>query len=246
MSLKERYQNPTVNDIVRLRLFFYNNNNYADVASIEKIDIYKVEDNASINDVNARTFVKSVAGTSVTNDGTGKYYIDVLAEDGVFTIGNYVDVWTVNFVDDNEGISTIVNPFTIYPTVWYTTPIPVVYDFSFVFRPSKIRKGSKRYIIIELTPNVPKGTDLQRYYENLAIVGDLKVSVEWRCGECIPAEEDLRLIVDRAPVDYREKKFGYYQIDTADYEVGIYDIWFELEMGENTYISDRMQLQIYK
>lgn len=246
MALKERYQNPTVGDTVRLRLFFYNNNSFSDVSSIESIALYKLNPGASINDVNARTLVKNVPVNQIVNDGTGKYYVDVLVEEIVFTIGNYVDVWTVNFVDNDEGLSQIVNPFTIYPSVWYTTPIPVVYDFNFVFRPAKIRKGSKRYIIIELTPNVPKGTDLQRYYENLAIVGDLKVSIEQRCGECLPPEEDLRLIVDRAPVDYREKKFGYYQIDTVDYDVGIYDIWFELEMGENTYISDRMQLQIYK
>lgn len=246
MALKERYQNPTVGDTIRLRLFFYNNNNFSDVSSIESIKLYKLEHGASINDVNARTLVKTVPVTEVVNDGTGKYFVDVYLEDVVFTIGNYVDVWTVNFVGDDEGLSEITNPFTVYPNVWYTTPIPVVYDFNFVFRPSKIRKGSKRYIIIELTPNVPKGTDLQRYYENLAIVGDLKVSIEQRCGECLPPEEDLRLVVDKAPVDYREKKFGYYQIDTSDYDVGIYDIWFELEMGENVYISDRMQLQIYK
>jgi hypothetical protein len=34
-------------------------------------------------------------------------------------------------------------------------------------------------------------------------------------------------------------------LDTSEMEVGIYDIWFEMEMGENVYISDRFQLQIH-
>lgn len=244
-NVKERYQNPTVNETVRLRLFFYNSNNFSDVSSIEKIELYKVADGASINNSSARTYVKTIPGSAVVHDGQGKYYVDVFLEDGVFLIGNYVDVWTVNFVNDNEGLSEVVNPFQIYPNLWYSTPIPVVYDFNFQFRPSRLRKGSKRYLIVEINPNVPKGTDLQRYYENLAIVSDLKVSIEQRCGNCLPAEQDLRLIVDRASVDYREKKFGYYMLDTTDLEIGIYDIWFEMEMGENIYISDKFQLQIH-
>ena len=244
-SIKERYQNPSINETVRLRLFFYNANNFSNVNSIEKIEIFKIEDGRSIQDVSARTFVKSIPVANVVNDGVGKYYVDVLLEDGVYLLGNYCDVWTINFVNDNEGSSEVVNPFTVYPNLWYSTPIPVVYDFSFIFRPQKLRKGSKRYLIVEITPNVPKGTDLQRYYENLAIVSDLKISIEQRSGNCLPSETDLRLIVDRASVDYREKKFGYYMLDTSEMEVGIYDIWFEMEMGENVYISDRFQLQIH-
>jgi len=243
--IKERYQNPSTNETVRLRLFFYNANSFANVDKIEKIDIYKIADGMGLNDASARTFVKSISGADVVHEGVGKYYVDVLLEDGVFLLGNYCDVWTVNFVDDNEGASQVVNPFTVYPNLWYSTPIPVVYDFNFLFRPQKLRKGSKRYLIIEVTPNVPKGTDLQRYYENLAIVSDIKVSIEQKCGSCVPAEQDLRMVVDRASVDYRERKFGYFMLDTVDMEVGIYDVWFEMEMGENTYISDRFQLQIY-
>jgi hypothetical protein len=245
-TVKERYQNPTYNENVRLRLFFYNSNNFSDVAKITKIDLYKVENGKSINDPSARTFVRSVNPSSVVKDGTGRYYVDVFLEEGVFLIGQYVDVWTVQFVNEDQDTSEIVNPFQVYPNLWYSTPIPVVYDFDFIFRPNKIRKGSKRYLIVEITPNVPKGTDLQRYYENLAIVADLKISMELKCGNCVPDEEDLRIVIDRAPVDYREKKYGYFMLDTTEIEVGVYDVWFELEMGENNYISDRMNLQIYK
>lgn len=243
--IKERYQNPSTNETIRLRLFFYNANNFSNVASISKIDLYKIADGHSLNDTSARTLIKTISGSEVIHEGTGKYYIDVILEDGVFLLGNYCDVWTVNFVDDYQDATQVTNPFTVYPNLWYSTPIPVVYDFNFSFRPQKLRVGSKRYLIVEITPNVPKGTDLQRYYENLAIVSDLKVSIEQKCGNCLPEEKDLRLLVDRAPVDYREKKFGYYMLDTNQLDVGIYDIWFEMEMGENTYISDRFQLQIY-
>lgn len=244
MALKQRYQNPIVGDTVRLRLFFYNSNNFANVTKINSISIYRVADGASTNDAAARTLVQTISGSSVVQESTGKYYIDVVLTDN-YTIGAYVDVWDVNFESGYDSASTITNIFQVYPDLWYTTPIPVVYDFNFSFRPSRLRQGSKRYLIIEVVPNVPKGTDLQRYYENLAIVGDLKVSIEQRCGACLPAEEDLRLIVDKADVDYREMQFGYYQIDTTDYEVGIYDIWFELNLGDNIYISERNQLQIF-
>ena len=244
MALKQRYQNPVVGDTVRLRLFFYNSNNFANVSNINSISIYRVEDGQSTNDANARTLIQTIPGTSVVQEATGKYYIDVELS-ASYTIGTYVDVWDVDFESSYENQSTVTNIFQVYPDLWYTTPIPVVYDFNFTFRPSRLRQGSKRYIIVEVVPNVPQGTDLQRYYENLAIVGDLKVSIEQRCGECLPKEADLRLIVDKAEVDYREMQFGYYQIDTSDYEVGIYDIWFELDLGDNIYISERNQLQIF-
>ncbi len=242
-TTRERYQNPTVGNTVVLRLFVYNQNNFSNVDSIEKVDIYKVNDGASINDPNARTLVESI--TSITQDDTGKYYIDLATTYPQYTTGVYVDVWTINFTND-QGSSEIVNTFTLYPDIWYTTPIPVVYDFSFVFRPNKFRKGSKQYIICQITPNVPRGTDLQRYYENLIISSDVKISIVQKCGECLPAEEDLRTVVSEASTDYREKNFAYYLLDTTSLEVGIYDVWFTLNIGDNTFVSDRMNLQIYK
>lgn len=199
-----------------------------------------------MNDASARTLCATYPGTSVVKTETGQYYLDITATDPCFTIGNFVDVWTVNFTSTLDDQADITNPFTIYPNLWYTTPIPVVYDFNFAFRPARLRKGSKRYIIIEVTPNVPKGTDLQRYYENLAIVGNMKVSMEQRTGDCLPQEQDLRLILDRVDVTFREKKYGYYMLDTEELEIGIYDLWFELDIGENIYISERYQLQIFE
>lgn len=54
-TIKERYQNPVVGDTIRLRLFFYNSNNFADVNTIDQVAIYKVADGASMNDASART-----------------------------------------------------------------------------------------------------------------------------------------------------------------------------------------------
>jgi hypothetical protein len=244
-ATKERYQNPVISDTVILRLFVYNSNNFANVDSIEKVDIYAIEKGASENDVSKRRLVTTIPGNIVSQDATGSYYVTVLLDDVTYTIGNYVDVWTMKMVSTYNEVSEITNYWTVYPDLWYTAPIPVVYDFQFQFRPTRLRKGSKRYIIIQVTPNVPKGTDLQRYYENLAIVGNLFVSVMQKTGECLPEEEDLRTIADRVPVTFREKMYGYYQIDTADMDVGIYDIWFELNLGDNVYISDRNQFQIF-
>jgi hypothetical protein len=122
--------------------------------------------------------------------------------------------------------------------------VPPIYDFNFRFRPNRLRKGTKRYILIEITPNVPRGSDIQSYYENLAVVSNLRVSIEMECGDCIPAEKDLRLVVDKQLVDYREKCFGYFFIDTNEYSAGTYNIWFETEFGENIFISEKNSFQI--
>jgi hypothetical protein len=243
--IKERYQNPTIDQTVRLRLYFYNSNNYSDVCQIKEVLIYKIPDGVSMTNIGGRMLVQTIPGDQVINDGTGKYYVDIYTEDGVYTIGRYTDVWIVNYVNDNLGTSEIANLWQVYPPLWYSSPIPVVYDFNFVFRPSQIRKGSKQFLIIQVTPNVPKGTDLQRYYENLAIIGNVLVSIEQRCGACLPPEQDLRMVVCNEPVQFSQKQFGYYYLDTCNFEIGIYDIWFQLDLGDNNYLSPRFQLQIY-
>lgn len=245
MALKERYQNPTVNDTVRLRLFTYNSNNFASLTSIEQVDVYVLDDtNRSAENPDGRRLVQTFPGSDVVTDDVGKYRLDVVATDPLYTIGKYLDVWTIE-VDTDFPTQTVENTFSVYPQLWYTTPIPVVYDFSFHFQPNKFRKGSKQYIMIEIIPNVPKASDLCRYYENLAITSDLKLSIQQQCGPCVAAESDLRMIVEDELIDYREKKFGYYQLDTTELDCGIYDIWFTLELGTNTYISDRFQFQVY-
>ena len=244
MATKERYQNPVPDDKVILRLFIYNQNSFSNVQSIEKVEIYKIPDNSSINDLSQGTLVQTIGSNDVKQDDTGKYYIDPVAEYPLYTIGKYVDVWYITFMS-NEGVSQVINTFNLYADLWYTTPIPVVYDFSLVFRPNRFRKGSKQYIICQITPNVPRGTDLGRYYENLIVNSNVKISMELNCGDCVPAEQDLRLVLDNVPTDYREKNYAYYMLDTTDLEIGIYNIWFTMEMGENVFISDRMNLQIF-
>ena len=245
MATKERYQNPAVGDEVNLRLFTYNSNNLADLQTISKVDVYVLErDNASADNPDGRRLVETIDGAAVTLEDTGTHLISVPLGQNEYTIGRYLDVWTVSFSTD-EPDANVEQCFEIYPNLWYTTPIPIVYDFQFRFQPNKFRVGSKQYLIIEIIPNVPTASDLRQYYENLAIVSDLKISIEHKCGDCLPEEKDLRLLVDKVKVDYREKRFGFYQFDTEDLECGIYDIWFQLDFGGNRYISDRHQFQIY-
>ncbi len=245
MALKERYQNPTVNDSIRLRSFVYNSNNFSNVSNIEKVDIYFLDPTLrSEANPDGRRLVESFDGSLVVAEDVGKYLLEINAVSPLYTIGNYIDVWTMA-IDNVEPSSAIEYKFSIYPNLWYTTPIPVVYDFKFHFQPNKFRQGEVKYLIMEIIPNVPRGSDLCAYYENLAIVSDLKLSLQQQCGPCAPKEGDLRLILDEVSVDYREKKFGYYQLDTRELDCGIYDIWFTLEFGTNVYISDRQQLQIY-
>jgi hypothetical protein len=237
MAAKERYQNPTGGDTVNLRLFTYNSNNLANVVAVQKVDIFSCDDTS-------RILVETFPGTSVIAESTGKYLLTVPLTEPKYCIGRYLDAWTLQF-ENEDCPATVEQPFQVYPQLWYTTPIPVVYDFSFSFRPNRMRVGSKQHLIIEITPNVPRGSDLARYYENLAIVSNLNISIEQMCGDCVPCEEDLRLIVDNQPVDYREKRYGYYLLDTTELEKGIYNVWFQMEFGESIYISDKNQFQIY-
>lgn len=241
----ERYQNPAVGDDINLRLFAYNSNNFADFVSVEKVEIYFLDpQEISQTNPDGRRLVESFDGTAVVAEDTGKYLLTPSLVPDRYPIGEYLDIWTV-VAALGQPAGTVVQTFEVYPSLWYTSPIPAVYDFNFHFQPNKFRKGSRQYLIIEIIPNVPTAGALRQYYENLAIVSDLKISISQRCGDCMPAEEDLRLIVDQESVDYREKRFGFYQFDTEDLDCGIYDVWFQLDFGGNRYISDRFQLQIY-
>lgn len=237
---KERYQNPVGGDTVILRQFIYNSNNKADPHHITKVEIY-VLDKTNITDDNpdGRCLLRTFE--SVERDCLGEYHVELYLDPEIYPIGRYLDVWTLGLNSTSE--TSIENCFQVYSSLWYTTPIPIVYDFSFHFQPNKLRKGSKQYLMVEITPNVPRATDLQRYYENLAIVSDLRISMEKACDSC--SFSDLNLIIDNEMVNFREKRFGFYFLDTENMDCGLYNLWFNLCIGSNTYISPKEQLQIY-
>ena len=242
---KERYQNPAISDDLKLRFLTYNSNNLADVDEIQEVEIYFLDPSeVSETNTDGRRLVESVDGTSVTQEDTGHYSATITLESDTYTIGRYLDVWKFTVPGDDEIIS-VEQRFRIHPALWYTSDVPIIYDFSFRLMPNKIRMGSKRYLIIDITPNVPTGNDLERYYQNLAIASPVRISIEQACVECMPAEEDLRLLVDCDLVEHREKCRAFYYLDTSDYAVGIYNVWFQMEFGGNTYISDKQQLQIF-
>lgn len=241
---KERYQNPVVGDQVLLRLFSFNSNNLTDITP-QQVEIYFLDPNlAGPNNPDGRIIVQTIDGSDVVQEDIGTYRVAVDLIDPKYVVGRYLDIWTFTG-DTNLPDMTAENTFRVYPQLFYTTPLPVVYDFSFSFTPNQMRKGSKQYIRIQIKPNVPRATDLQRYYENLAISSNLKISIAQKCGPCVPAEEDLRLVVDQEYIDYREMNYGYYQIDTEDMDPGVYDVWFTLELGGNRYVSDKQNFQIY-
>lgn len=242
MSTRERFQNPVVGDEVNLRLFAYNSNNKRDFYEVDSVKIYFIDPNSE--PPNQKILIQEVSGTSVVHTDTGEYTLTVSLTSPQYVIGQYVDEWYVR-VEEGEDLATIENVWQIYPNLWFTTPLPTVYDFNFSFRPNKIRKGSIKYLIIEIRPNVPNASDLARYYENLAIVSPITITIQQTCGDCMPAESDLRMIVEDDPVDLREKCLGYYKLDTTEMNEGIYDVWFQMSFGDNIYISDKQQLQIY-
>lgn len=243
---KERFQNPVCGDTVNLRLFTYNSNNRANVSSITQVKIFTVDETLkSEANPEGLKLVQTINGSEVQLAGQGEYILPVFLDPEIYGSGQYYDFWEVVFVSGNCANENIRNSFKIASDLWFTSPSPILYDFNFQFRPNRIRKGTKRYILIRVTPNVPQGADLVSYYENIAIVSDIRVSMEIACGECVPAETDLRLVVDRQLVEYREDSYAYWFIDTTQLDEGIYNVWFETTLAESTFVSEKYALQIY-
>lgn len=246
--LKHRYQNPVVGDTVRLLLTTYNSNNRVDLDSVTGINIYTL-DRSEVTDDNrdGRRLVEEIPWSSgriiKVPDTTGEYYVDVELVQDQYVIGPYIDSWS--YVYQEEEI-TNENVWRIYPNLFIATPIPIVYDFQFRFRPNRIRVGSKRYLIIEVEPNVPNISDLKRYYLNLAISSPLKIFVEMACVDCMPKEKDLRMVIDGDDVIYRENCRAYYMLDTTEMACGEYYVWFEMACGESLHVAEKQVLQIFE
>lgn len=243
--MKSRNQNPVVGDSIRLRMLVYSSNNLDNVQSISSVKIYKL-DSESISSTNpdGRVLIEEIPGTSVVNEDTGKYYVDISAVKPKYIVGDYLDIWTLK-VEDEQEETHFDNKFTIYSKLWYTSTTPIVYDFAFSFIPNRIPKGSIKPLQIQIQPRVPVGTELERYYTNIAIYSDVYINIAKKCDPCLPCEEDLRKVVEDELIEDREKAFAYYQLDTTEMDCGIYDVWFKMEFGGNTYISDRNQILIY-
>lgn len=243
---KERYQSPVCGDTVNLRLFTYNSNNRSNVSSISKVSIFTIDDSLkSAENPEGLRLVEEIDGSQIQLAETGEYILPLYINPDLYGVGQYYDFWSVVFENGTCTNDNIRNAFKIAPDLWFTSPSPILYDFNFQFRPNRVRKGSKRYILIKVTPNVPQGADLVSYYENIAIVSDIRVSMEIACGECVPAETDLRLVVDRHLVEYRQDSYAYWFIDTTQLDEGIYNVWFETTLGESTFVSEKYALQIY-
>lgn len=244
--IKERFQNPAVLDEVNLRIFAFNANAPKDFQDIEKVEIYYLDPTlVSESNPDGRTLIDTVLPENIHQDKTGEYYITLTLASEQYVIGRYYDVWHVTMQGDHP--TTVQQPWEVYPSLWFTTPAPIAYDFRFDFRPNKIRKGSKRYIIIDVTPNVPTAPDLYKYYTALIVGATIRFYVQLVCGNCMPQEEDLRTLVDGEEITYRERNQAFYQIDTTDdsWQEGVYDIWCEMDLGGNIYVSEKQQIQIY-
>jgi hypothetical protein len=238
MATKERNQNPVCNDTVILRLYQFNENAPADVNEVQKVEIY-VHDHTVEG---GRRLVQTI--TDIARSDVGQYSVVVDLTSPTYTIGQYCDVWTISYeADECPGTRTF--EFEINADKWYGNSDQFIWDFYFAFRPTRFRKNERKYIVVEVTPNVPHLSDLERYYQTLQTYPDLFITIQMRCVECMPAEEDLQVVVDRARVSLTSSRLGQYFLDTTELACGIYDVWFDLEVGGNTYISPKNQIQIF-
>lgn len=238
-QIKERFQNPNCGDTVRLRLFSFNSNEKKNVYKINKIEILKLNEEDK-----AESIVQTIDCNEIQNPASGEYYVDLHLNKEEFTIGNYVDKWEIQFEESEDcSVNNVNNFFQILPSIWFTSSGPNIYDFNFRFKPNKIALGSKKYIVIEVNPITPRVEDIEKYYANIAVTSHLRINIEKNCGNC-PIEE-REIIIENELISFREKNLGYYLLDTTDMEEGIYDVWFKLEHGENIYVSEKNQIQIF-
>jgi hypothetical protein len=243
ITTKERFQNPNCGDTIRLRLFSFNSSEKRNVFLIEKIEIIKIEDPTEEN-LNGEVLIQTINSNEIENPTTGEYYTDITLNEPDFVIGRYIDRWHIQFEDNETCTQNKVNNFfEIVPSMWFTSAGPNIYDFSFKFKPNKITQGSKRYIVIEINPVTPRIESIEKYYGNIAITSQLKINIEKNCGNC-PADERETIIEDEV-ISFREQNLGYYLLDAQEMDEGIYNVWFKLEHGENIYISEKNQLQIF-
>jgi hypothetical protein len=241
---KDRNMNPVVGDDLTLKLYVYNSNSFADVQEIRKVEIWTVDKTVkSESNPDGLRVVEEIEGAAVANESTGVYSVTVSLEDSKYTIGKYADVWYTT-MRQNGRETRREQYFQVFPDLWYTSPMPIVYDFSFNFQPNSMALGNKKPIMIQIEPNVPKASDLAKYYENLVIGANVLVSMRKHCGPCLPQEEDLRLVLDEVPVEYKDKNKAFLTIDTEELGCGTFDVWFKMEFGGFIYISDPMAFQV--
>jgi hypothetical protein len=242
---KERGQNPVAGDILNLRFFTYNSNNRMDIYSVVKVETWFLNPNAQTEEnPDGRQLVDTL--TNAAKEDIGEYIVPLTLDDR-YIIGDYIDIWYIKFRDD-DIVTTQQNKFKVYPDLWYTDTYPIVYDFNFRFQPNRMRRGTKQYLIVQVRPNVRNQSELETYYSNLAIASPMKIYIEQECVECMPDSQDLRMVVDGEPIQYRENCMGYYLLDTTenglDLKEGIYNVMVEMEFGDCIYLSEKMQLQI--
>lgn len=243
--MKERYQNPMVGDTLKLRAYSFNGAFPANVNSVQKVEIYRLfATEKTVDNPQGKVLVETIDGSDVITDDEGKYSIELTLSSPTYTVDRYSDEWTL-LLEDTMPEGVFEGYFQIYPSAWFVDTHPIIHDFDFDLTPSKVVQGSKKYIQVEVNPNVPRGTERQRYYANMIAGGDLYIYMEQRCGSCVPEEEDLRKVIDRELITTRDHCVGYYFLDTTEMDCGVYHVWFELTLGSNVYISDKKPLQIY-
>jgi hypothetical protein len=245
MATKQRGQSLRIGDTAQLKMFVFNGSLPTNVQSVEKVEIYRLYA-TEVTDTNpfGKLLVETIPQPSIVNNAEGEYYIDVLLESPKYTIDRYSDEWYLVF-DTTLPAAISEQIFEIQPNAWFTDSRPIIHDFGFEFTPNKVVSGSKRYLEIEVTPNVPRNSEKLNYYKNLVSAGELYISIEAACVPCLPEEEDLRLVVDRELVTERDYCHGHYFLDTTELDCGIYYVWFELNLGPNVFISDKQPLQIF-
>ena len=248
MGLKFRGNTLVEGDTVQLGFCSFNSGLKDPAGGVTKVDIYHLGAlEPTLDNPLGKSLVITITGDSIIHDSMGRYHIELPLNFPQFQIGSFQDVWSY-ILDPYGDTCQSVFEFIISNNLWFTDTQPLVHDFNFKFRPNRVTKGSRKYIEVIVEPNLPHTSEKRRFYENVISCGELSISIKKICSDCLPQEEDLKLVVDNEIITERAGNRGWYFLDTTndDLDCGIYDVVFVFNLGESTFISEAEPLQVYR
>lgn len=257
---KERYQSPTLGDVLNLDFYSYNNNSLTSVQEFSNIDVYFLDPTqVTENNPQGRRIKLIITPNNITEISTGHYRAQITLDDNLFEIGNYIDVWRLKFNNYDNNFIKVENQFKIHTDLRETQDRPYIYDVTWSFSPKKIVLYSKQYLKIGFFPAIHSdiGTKyineklIERFYFNLKNTGNLFIKIDLIEG-CNYNEESPCANTITEPewdqVEIRGDNEAYYLINSTEdgnYNIGIYSVQFKILIDSQEIISPRFYLQIF-
>lgn len=255
--IRERRENPVIGDTINLRVFTYSSNSRADIYQMDSVNIYYLDkEQATEANPEGRVHITSIPANQIFHPSQGEYQVVLKTNPVDYRVGTYIDRWEGLFEIDDSRPGVIENYFNIYRDLWYTSPIPLVYEIGFVYSPTKILSGSKKYIRTDIEIYTRDKSIVEQYYYYLRGLQSIQFRLTLDEGpDYDPVVSENNIIQDWAPMSFAEDRTAYFLLDTSidprpsrsgrPLPLGIYLIQFKAALGETVHLSPKFRLQIY-